>query len=189
MFSRNYGRCLDIGSKFLQVFLRLTISTLAMFSLTGSQPAALAETDGKIVLEIPVFGQAFSINSVLLEAESLARDAINQQFAQNPALEVAQVLVMASRNGEIVPVLETNVSRAQWLEQADVRLWSRYFQSSYALLGRHDDQPSLSVARANMNRSVGSRRNSIRNAAQIDAAVDSGRLSGSEIQQVLGRVD
>ncbi len=189
MFFNRSNRYSDICFRPPRMLLGLWLGTIIFLMLFSHQQAILADDDNRIVLEIPVYGQTFSTGSVLSEAESLAGDTISRQFSQDDTLTTVQVLVMASRNGEILPILETIVSRDQWQERADVRSWSSYFQASYALLSRNDDQQATGIVSTGLNQSMASQSNRTLWTAQIDAAIDSGRLSGAQIQGVLDEVD
>ena len=183
--NRYFGVCFSPS----RMFLGLWLGTMAFLILSSNQRTALADAEARVVLEVPVYGQNFSTSNVLPEAETLARDAINQQFSQNPNLTAVRVVVMASRNGEVLPILEASVSRDQWQERADIRSWASYFQASYALLSRNDNQQTTDVANANLNQGVADQASDTLRMAQLDAAIDSCRLSGVQIQRVLDEVD
>lgn len=82
--------------------------------------------------------------SALLDAaESSVRQAIAQGFAQQSDLAAIAVLVLGNRNGEIVPILLTTVSREQWQAQPQVSAWTQYYtEATHALLQRPQRPPS-----------------------------------------------
>ncbi|MBD2077042.1 hypothetical protein H6F86_24770 [Phormidium sp. FACHB-592] len=165
---------------------QLLIALTAAWSLEllkGSYQPAHAEMQG-LVIELPVYGQAVP-GSLTAQAELLVSSAIERQFKQNPGLSTIQVVVTGDRNGEIIPILTTTASRAQWQANPQVKAWTKYYSASYALLQRHEQKtevavssPTSAIASSNLN-----------DTAQIDAAFDSGVLTGQAAQKYLNDLD
>ena len=173
-----------MGQKILirQLLIALT-PALSLGLLKGSYQLAHAEMQG-LVIEIPVYGQAVP-GSLTAQAELLVSSAIERQFKQNPGLSTIQVVVTGDRNGEIIPILTTTASRAQWQAKPQVKAWTKYYSSSYALLQRHEQKAE--IAAAPPARPVAMR--NLQAAAQIDAAFDAGRLTGQAAQKYLNNLD
>jgi hypothetical protein len=178
-------------SQFVKALIRqcLRVATAAsiVLALGSIHLPARAETKD-IVLEIPVYAPISytSYDDLVAQAESLASDVIARQFSQSTDLSVIKVVVLGSRNSDIVPILSTTVSRTQWQEKPQVSAWTQYYPS-YALLQRHEaletEVVALSPAKpaaiaSNPNR-----------AAAIDRAFDEGRLTGVVAQEYLNNLD
>jgi hypothetical protein len=170
-----------------KIFIRrLLIALTAAWSLgllKGSYQPAHAEMQG-LVIELPVYGQTVP-GSLTAQAELLVSSAIERQFKQNPGLSTIQVVVTGDRNGEIIPILTTTASRAQWQANPQVKAWTKYYSASYALLQRHEQKaevaaspPASTIASSSLN-----------DAAQIDEAFDSGTLTGQAAQKYLNDLD
>lgn len=137
-----------------------------------------------IVVDMSVYSQ-LDYGDFFQQAEAIASDEIRHQFSQNPDRSDIQVVVVGDRNGEIVPILTTAVSRTQWQETPRVIVWSQYYHTSYALLQRYQEQPTEIVAKTPVRATIGTQRPS----SQIDQALDEGRLSGAEAQDYLDELD
>lgn len=163
-----------------QRLVAVTAACIVWF-LGGEYQPAYAETQD-VVIDMPVYGQIV-YSDLLSQAKLIVSEIINRQFAQNADFSTIQVVVMGDRNGEIIPILTTKVSRAQWQENPQVSAWTRY-SASYALLQRNEQAetvalaPSRSANRSNFDRSY-----------QIDEAYDSGRLTGKDAQKYLSALD
>lgn len=155
----------------------------SMLSLLNSiyQPTH-AETPN-FVIEISVDAQTL-YSDLITQAESLVSDAINRQFGQDPNLPISQIVVMGDRNGEIIPILTTTVSRAQWQENPQVNAWTKYYGASYALLQRYRQEEQVAMAPVSSTA-----RSSLERSFQIDEAFDSGRLTGQAAQSYLSDLD
>lgn len=147
--------------------------------------SALASSDRPVLLEMPIYNRTSS-DDLLSRAESMVRQEISQHFSSNPGSTEVEVIVLGSRNGDVIPVLATTVSRAQWQENPQVRAWSKYY-SAYALIQRHDQQQPTQVAASPARRStiVASRAT----ATQFDLQLDAGQLNGRTVQAYADLVD
>lgn len=170
-----------IGKGWTRHFLIAAAACFLLFC--DSYRPARAEAES-IVVDMSVYGQV-EYGDFFRRAEAMAGDEISRQFSQNPNLSEVQVVVVGDRDGEIVPILTTTVSRAQWQETPRVSAWTEYYNASHALLQRHEERSTAVVARA----SGGGTRSAGIPAAQIDRALDEGRLSGEAAQEYLPELD
>lgn len=147
----------------------------------GHYRSASADTE-VVVIDMATNGHVAHSN-LLAEAEVLVSDAISRQFSQNAELSSVQVSVLGHRNGEIIPILTTMVSREQWQRDPRVNAWTRYHHA-YALFRRHNAERTVAM--------IPARPSGISNARSqdwVDAAYDSGRLTGELAQDQLSSLD
>lgn len=146
-------------------------------------PAAEANTEN-IVLEVPM-DHHLGHHDLISGAELSIKNEISQRFQRNLSLSTLTVSVLINRNGEVVPVLTTTVSRDQWKQSPQVAQWTKY-HDSYALLQRHNAvSPKPNIVAASAPRSVARRGFS----PALDAAFDRGALTGEQIQSTLSSWD
>jgi hypothetical protein len=88
-----------------------------------------------------------SFATLLQQAESSAKNFIQQGFAQKSSVTQVVVTVVGDRNGQQVPLLYTKVSRSDWQTTPQIHLWTKYFSSSAALLGFSKPQDSQATPR------------------------------------------
>ena len=106
---------------------------LAIISLTSSTSIALAETKESYLTLDSDGSQSFL--GLVQQAEELAKEAIAQEFQNNPGLTEVTVIVTADRSRRMVPVLRSRVSRNQWQKDSRIEQWTRYFANAKYLLG------------------------------------------------------
>ncbi len=106
---------------------------LATLSLTGSISIGLAETKESYRTLDSDGSQSFL--GLVQQAEELAKDAIAQEFQNNPGLTEVTVIITADRSRRMVPVLRSRVSRNQWQKDSRIEQWTRYFADAKYLLG------------------------------------------------------
>lgn len=171
-----------VSSKLLLGCFSMATCLISTLFLGSFPEPALA---GQIRVDMPIYSRTSS-DDLISQAESMAEQEINQYFNSDPELVEAEVVVLGSRNGDVIPILTTTVSRSQWQENPQASAWSKYY-TAYALLRRHDRQPPTQVAAAPSRRStsVASRGLSIR----FDRQFDSGRLDGRTVQAYADLVD
>jgi hypothetical protein len=163
-------------------FLIATATAFFCFFCNSYRPVS-AEA-GSIVIDMSVYALVES-RDFFRRAEAMVSDEISHQFSQNPNLSEIEVVVVGDRHGEIVPILTTTVSRVQWQETPRVSVWTKYYNPSYALLQRHEGQPTQTVARTPARAMIGAQ--SPR--SEIDRAFDEGRLIGLAAQEYLDELD
>lgn len=156
---------------------------LAMVVSLGLGGPALAETPS-VMVELSVSSQT-PYDSVLRQAEAMARAEVARYFNQHPDSAAVEVVVLGERNGNIVPILSATVSRAEWRPQAPAQDWARlfaahsFFDRGNADAGNSSDPVSALAAAPGPLRTV----------ADIDRAFDEGRLSPVVAQQYLSYLD
>ena len=178
------NRLFMCSSRSLLSFLSVA-AFIGTVSVIGFSKVALASSDGPVLLEIPIYSR-ISSNDLISQAESMVNQEINRYFDTNPDLAEIEVVVLGSRNGDIVPVLTTTVSRTQWQENSQVSAWTKYY-SAHALLRRHDTPQPTQVATGPSRRSTAVASQGI--SAQFDRQFDAGRLDGRTVQSYLDLVD
>jgi hypothetical protein len=164
-----------------QLLTAFTAACILGFLNVSGHPVQ-AETQD-VVINIPVYGQTIS-SDLTAQAELLVGKAINDRFGQNSDLFTIQVVVAGDRNGEIIPILTTTVSRTQWQENPQVHAWTKYYSASQALLQRHEQAETIAMV---LTRSAPG--SNLEQAFQIDEAFDSGRLTGQSAQAYLSDLD
>ena len=148
--------------------------------------SAFASSDGPVLLNMPIYNRTSS-DDLIRQAEFMGGQEIIQHFNTNPSLTDIEVVVLGNRNGDIVPVLTTVVSRIQWQENSDVSAWTEYY-GSHALLQRHDRREPQPVQVATPRRrstTVASQTISV----QFERQFDSGQLAGRTVQSYMDLVD
>lgn len=70
-----------------------------------------------------------SFASLVQEAEELAKSAIAREFQESPKAREVSILILGDRNGQIVPVLRSRVSRSAWQQNPNIESWTRYFSN------------------------------------------------------------
>jgi hypothetical protein len=83
-----------------------------------------------------------SFETLLRQAQELAKDSIEQEFAENPDVTEVSILVLGEHQGQIVPLLRSQVSRSGWQQDSRIYRWTRYFaNNSKVLLGFNTPPP------------------------------------------------
>ncbi len=118
----------------MQIHARSALSSLLILTSLGvTISPVLAETN-QLVLTIDS-ATLPSFNALIKSGESLTQSAIERTFAANPKTTNISVQVSSTRYGQEAPLMFVNVSRSQWRQQPNVRIWARYFGTSTVLLG------------------------------------------------------
>lgn len=122
----------------LQNSFKLTANILAGLILASvilnSSPVRASAGSPQITLSIdatlvPTFSDLIS------QAESIAANAISQQFQADPSIRELQITVLGERNGQIISLLSSKISRSTWRTGSNIREWTQYYATSSALLG------------------------------------------------------
>lgn len=172
------------SSRFLLSCLSVAACFIGTVSVAGFSESALASSDGPVLLDMPIYNR-ISSEDLVNQAESMVSQEINRYFDTNPDLAEIEVVVLGSRNGDVIPLLTTTVSRTQWQESPQVSAWTEYY-SFYALVRRHDTQPTqVAASPSRRSTTVASRDLS----TQFDRQFDSGRLDGRTVQSYIDFVD
>lgn len=173
------------ASRLLLACLSVAACLAGIVCIDSFFKSASASTDGPILVDMPIYSRTSS-DDLIRGAESMVSQTINRHFDINPGLAEIEVVVLGNRNGDVIPVLTTAVSRTQWQENPQVSAWSKYY-SAYALIRRHDRQPTQ-VATVASRRST-SYTPSQAVAVQFERQFDSGQLTGRTIQAYTDLVD
>ncbi len=96
--------------------------------------------------ELRLNSQNQNFQTLLQQAEAVAKTSIEQTFAENPNLKEVSITVSAEHNGTVVPLLSTTVSRANWQRKPTIQAWSQYFTTAEVLLGYLTPQPTTATA-------------------------------------------
>lgn len=130
MLNSNFPMSISLGLS------KLVITTVLIgFALTVQSSKAYARAE-QMTFEVSV-EQTPGHRDVVKQAEVSAQQEISQKFRLHPDISMLRMSVVVNRNGEIIPVFVTTVSREQWLRSGNLSPWTKY-HNSYALLRRHD---------------------------------------------------
>ncbi|MGV0024316.1 hypothetical protein [Phormidesmis priestleyi] len=112
--------------------------------LVGSMATPAHAANRQIERLINAQGDDFT--TLMQQANTIARDLINQSFADPTTTEVS-LKVSGEREGQIAPLLSISVSRQDWQTRSSVQQWARYFGGSTTLLGfdRSPDRTQVAV--------------------------------------------
>lgn len=72
--------------------------------------------------------------NMLTRAEAAARAAAQRTFDQDILITEVSVIVSGQNYGAIAPILELRVSRQQWRNRPDPKVWAKYFKTARSLL-------------------------------------------------------
>ncbi|MEM1171551.1 MAG: hypothetical protein AAGJ08_21330 [Cyanobacteria bacterium P01_H01_bin.35] len=122
----------------MSLYYRLLWSTiLILASLFITNLSALASTK-KTSLSIESNNNN-SYKSLVEQAENLAQKTINQEFANNPEITEITITILGERRSQIVPVIRSTVSRAEWKNNPKIDDFTRYFADAKFLLKFEDN--------------------------------------------------
>lgn len=76
-----------------------------------------------------------SFQTLLQEAESLAKNSIQQSFQSSPDRIDISVNILGEHYGQQVPLLSVTVSQTNWHRDPKVQSWAKYFNNASQLLG------------------------------------------------------
>ncbi|NEP80396.1 MAG: hypothetical protein F6K17_18470 [Okeania sp. SIO3C4] len=75
-----------------------------------------------------------SYQNLVEQAENLAKNTIKQEFQNNPEITEITITILGERQSQIVPILRSKVSRAEWQKNAEIDNLTRYFADAKYLL-------------------------------------------------------
>ncbi|MEO0534231.1 MAG: hypothetical protein AAF215_10245 [Cyanobacteria bacterium P01_A01_bin.123] len=93
-------------------------------------PSAKADSE-RVEFTFDVYGEV-TYESIWQEAEGLARQAIDATFAQDANVSEVVLVIMADRNGRIVPLVSLNVPRSEWQVQSNLARWIAWAAPSFS---------------------------------------------------------
>lgn len=117
------------------------ICSLGTFTILSMTIPASAQAQTRPI-ELRLNSQSQNFQTLLKQAEAVAKTSIEQTFAENSNLKEVSLTVSAEHNGAVVPLLSTTVSRANWQRKPSIQVWSQYFTASEVLLGFLKPQPA-----------------------------------------------
>jgi hypothetical protein len=120
------------------------ISALVIPTLVIASMAAPAHAKNRQIERL-VNAQGNDFATLMRQADTIARDLLNQSFADPTTTEVS-LKVLGEREGQIAPLLSVSVSRQDWQNRSSVQQWARYFGGSTTLLGFDRSPDSTQVA-------------------------------------------
>lgn len=126
----------------LQLVKNLLASLIFYFVILGGSLSIANAELAQVTLSIdatlvPTF------SDLIKQAESLAATEISQRFQADPTLTEVQIMVLGERNGQLVSLLSSSISRNAWQENPDLRQWTQYFSESNILLGYRLPDPVI----------------------------------------------
>jgi len=136
------------------------ITTLILHNLIALAAPAFADTKSLNFILSAEDNQTYK--SLLQQAELLSNQVIEEGFAESADPTEITVTIIGERKGQEVPLLFTKVSRYQWKQQPQVKIWSQYFSNSATLLGFYGT-PGIPVANSSVNTNYSPRSSSIEN--------------------------
>lgn len=105
---------------------------LWMSSLVTTVNLASAEIkEGDLILN---FNSNQSFETLIQQAEALAKQSIEQGFAEKPVVTEVSLTILVERHGQIVPFLRSKVSRSQWQKNSNIQRWTQYLVSNSGVL-------------------------------------------------------
>ncbi|HEY9613827.1 hypothetical protein [Allocoleopsis sp.] len=87
-----------------------------------------------------------SFDNLLQQAQDLASQSIEQEFAENPETSEISIMVLGEHQGQIVPLLRSQVTRTQWQRDSRIYRWTRYFANNSQVLLGFNNPPTVPKA-------------------------------------------
>jgi hypothetical protein len=130
----------------LQFTVKILASLILSSAILGISATIAKAEPTQITLSIDAT-LAPTFSDLVNQAEFLAEIEISRLFQADPTLSELEVRVLGERNGQLVSLLSSRVSRDAWQASSNIRQWAQYFPTSSALLGyRNSDPVSTRVA-------------------------------------------
>jgi len=170
-------------------YRRLATLAAVVILLTLFSRPALANPEAQVLLNLTLSG-GMTEEEVIARAESMANSEISDRFTSNPSLTAIEITVLGNRNGDVIPIVMTSVSRADWQANPSISAWSNYYRS-YALFQRHSEPPAQ-VAATYPRQSPGSANRvpgRFDRGGSVASALDAGILPGRTLQANLDEID
>ena len=76
-----------------------------------------------------------NFDTLMQQAESTAINLIDKEFNRVSKITEVGIIVSCDRNGQVVPILSSRVSRTDWQAQPTIASWTKYFTKAEILLG------------------------------------------------------
>lgn len=120
LFPRNWATYPQILLCSVVVSLSLAISARAE---TGQLNLTLSSQENQ------------NFQTLVQEAEALAKKSIQQTFQSNPEITDLSVNILGEHYGQLVPLLSVKVSQPNWQKDPRIQPWTKYFGNAAQLLG------------------------------------------------------
>ena len=137
-----------------------------------------------------------TFSDLVNQAASLAEIEISRQFQADPTISELQITVLGERNGQVVSLLLSSISRDEWQTSSNIHQWTRYFLTSSTLLGYDNSAQSSTPEPVATSRTPSSERASSEGASSeripselLENSRVSGRISEEEYWQLLDEMD
>ena len=129
----------------MNVYARLLWSVvLGLTSLVITSSIASAELVERNFILNSDSNQSFE--TLLQQAQDLASQSIEQEFAENPETSEISIMVLGEHQGQIVPLLRSQVTRTQWQRDSRIYRWTRYFANNSKVLLGFNNPPTVPKA-------------------------------------------
>jgi hypothetical protein len=113
-----------------------TYPQILLFSVTVSLTLATSARAETGQLNLTLSSQKNqSFQTLVQEAEALAKKSIQQTFESNPEVTDLTVNILGEHYGQLVPLLSVTVTQTNWQKNPKVQPWTKYFSSAAQLLG------------------------------------------------------
>ena len=87
-----------------------------------------------------------NFEALVQQAESVASNLIEKEFAKRSSLTEVSVTIVGERNGQEVPLLFSKVSRSNWQTKPKIQRWTKYFGKAAVLLGFKKPEGSQAIS-------------------------------------------
>ncbi|RUT02586.1 hypothetical protein DSM106972_060640 [Dulcicalothrix desertica PCC 7102] len=128
-----YDPRLEAKIRIVKAILMLGIAVPVWVATEGIAPQLVRAytATGDIVID-RLFEETYQ--NMLTRAEAAARAAAQRTFDQDILITEVSVIVSGQNYGAIAPILELRVSRQQWRNRPDPKVWAKYFKTARSLL-------------------------------------------------------
>jgi hypothetical protein len=76
-----------------------------------------------------------SYDAFIRRSELVSRAAIQRAFDRDIVMSTVVLFIMGQHQGMEAPVMSVEVSRSQWQQRPDARVWATYYRMAQTLLG------------------------------------------------------
>ncbi len=123
---------MNIHNQSLWNWRKLTAIAGCMSGLLWTTPAQaeLKEVDVRLRVRD---GESFAV--LVRKAEVLARTAVQQAFDRDVLVSDVSVKVTAQKQERIAPVFRLRVTRTEWQQRPDPKVWATYVPIAQQLIG------------------------------------------------------
>jgi len=87
----------------------------------------------------PLPNETFEL--LLRRAEAIARAATQRSFDRDILINEVNVVIAARNQDNLAPILNLKVTRTNWRDRPDPKIWSTYYRTSKSLLNLEPAKP------------------------------------------------